>query len=55
MGSQTIYEVTDQTSRRLAKLLAVAFSGPGVVTSEFRAAGRRGNDEGTSPEISAPK
>lgn len=54
MGRPTIYEVTDATSRELARLLAVSFAGPGVVTSDFRAASRDRSAE-RGPEISAPK
>lgn len=56
MGKPTIYEVTDDASRRLAKLLAVSFSAGLAVSADFHAAGRRSSVvDGNNPEISAPK
>jgi hypothetical protein len=54
MGNPTIYELTDEASRDLARLLAASFSGSDVVTSDFRAASRDRLAE-RGPEISAPK
>ncbi|MBP9867347.1 MAG: hypothetical protein KBC88_00260 [Alphaproteobacteria bacterium] len=54
MGNPTTYKVTDTASHGLARLLATSFAGPGVVTSDFRAASRDRSAE-RGPEISAPK